>query len=297
MQLGQGQLVAVKVADISAGVKDGRGEIVDYVYFKRDDYAIYRCGDQIIVAYSDNTTTANQQIADVSTLLPLRDHLINLIRDIPSNGIKNNCLCQIADALRLAIEKQPEPAKAVLAEAIQNALDIQARIGRMMYLRWASALALSLALVLIPVGGAFVQHRSGVHLLLMATGAGALGALLSIAVAIRGRSIAIDGNWRANAMDAAVRVLIGIISACILFLVLSSGLVTDLAVGNTLKLSGGDITWQGALVIGFVAGFVERLVPDLLEKEAPLQSQNSPQPPPTSTSGVVSPTGGAAGGG
>ena len=43
------------------------------------------------------------------------------------------------------------------------------------------------------------------------TGAGVIGVLLSIAIAIRGRTIVIDGNRQAKIIDAALRVLIGAI--------------------------------------------------------------------------------------
>jgi hypothetical protein len=289
------QGIAQNVAGVVAGAKDGRGETIDYVYFKRDHYAIYRCGPHVLVAYSDTKSVADQQIAAISGLLPLRDHLINLISDMPQKSAKDNYRAQIADALRLGLEKQQDVAKAIINEATRDALETQARIGRMVYLKWAAFLALVVAGALIPYGGTYVPDKSEAHLLYMATGAGAVGALLSIAIGIRGRTVAIDGNWRANGMDAAVRVLIGVISAAILFLLLNSGFVTNLEVGAA-KLTGADIRWQTALLVGFAAGFLERLVPDLLEKSAPASKRPATEPPPTNSGGVVSPTGGTAGG-
>jgi hypothetical protein len=242
------------------------------------------------VAYSDTKAVADQQIAMISGLLPLRDHLINLIKDLPHQSAKENYVAQIAEALRLGLEKQSEAAKAVIDEAVRDALDVQARIGRMVYLKWATGIALVVASALI-LGGAYAEGRNAVALLLMATGAGAIGALLSIAIGIRGRTVAIDGNWKANAMDAAVRVLIGIISASVLFLLLSSGFLTDIQAG-AVKFTGTSLQWQAALLVGFAAGFLERLVPDLLEKSAP-SSKQAITTPPANSGGVVSPVGNA----
>jgi hypothetical protein len=77
--------VAHTVADIVARAKDSGGEKIEFVYFKRAEYAIYRRGapPQVVVAYSDVTATADQQVAAISPLLPLRDHLVRLMEDLP----------------------------------------------------------------------------------------------------------------------------------------------------------------------------------------------------------------------
>ena len=284
-------------AEVVRGAKDFRGEDIDYVYFKRDEYAIYASGSRVLVAYSDSREIADQQIAAISGLLPLRDHLVNLISDLSLKASKDNFRDQIAEALRLGLEKQVESAKEVIGGAVHEALEAQARAGRMVYLKWAIALSLSAALVLIWFGGYVLnttgQNPTDVQFLLMATGAGAIGALLSIAIGIRARTVAIDGNWQANAMDAAVRVLIGVISAGVLFLFFNSGLLTNIQAG-TVTFTGTAIRWQAALLVGFAAGFLERLVPDLLEKSAP-----PPKPEGGASSansgGLVSPGGGHAG--
>jgi len=278
------------IADIRVDVDDGRGVLIDHVYFKRSQYAIYRVGPDILVAHSDDQATADKQIAAIAGLLPLRDHLINLTKDLPLASTKECYATQIADALRLALEQQMDCAKAIINEAVRDALEIQARIGRMVYLKWAAGIALVFAGLLIPLGG-FIPDASGVHFLLLAAGAGAVGALLSISIGIRGRSVAIDGNWQANAADAAVRVLIGVISAAILFLVLTSGALTDLQVG-TVKFAGASVAWQTVVLVGFVAGFFERLVPDLLEKSAAPRADSTPA---SNKTGIVSPPGGNSG--
>jgi hypothetical protein len=50
-----------------------------------------------------------------------------------------------------------------------------------------------------------------------------------------------------------------------LLLLLACGILPSLKIGDA-NFSGSTLTWQMVLVIGFVGGFMERLVPDLLEK-------------------------------
>jgi hypothetical protein len=139
----------------------------------------------------------------------LRDQLTSIVRELPQVNLKEHYLAQVADALGLGLEGQVDTGKALINGAINDAKENLMRAGRLVYLRWAAGIAMTIAIVLIVGEGAYVQNRAGVHLVLLATGAGAIGALLSIAIAIRGRTVVIDDNRQANIMDAALRVLIG----------------------------------------------------------------------------------------
>ena len=48
----------------------------------------------------------------------------------------------------------------------------------------------------------------------------------------------------------------------------ASGIVPSLKIGDA-DFKARTLTWEIVLVIGFVVGFLERLVPDLLEKKNP----------------------------
>ena len=68
-----------------------------------------------------------------------------------------------------------------------------------------------------------------------------------------------------NVTDGTLRLVIGVISAGVLLLLFSCGIVPSLKIGDA-EFKAGALTWQMVLVIGFVGGFLERLVPDLLDK-------------------------------
>jgi hypothetical protein len=77
------------------------------------------------------------------------------------------------------------------------------------------------------------------------------------------------------------------ISAAVLFLLLNSGIIANISAGG-VPLTGSDMNWQVALIIGFAAGFLERLVPDLLEKRAPPVKPPA-GPPETGAAGMAPP--------
>jgi hypothetical protein len=64
-----------------------------------------------------------------------------------------------------------------------------------------------------------------------------------------------------------LRALIGVLSAAVLYLILGTGVMWQIKVGD-LTFNPGNIVRQLSLLLGFAAGFLERLVPDLLEKKA-----------------------------
>ncbi len=260
----------VQVADIKKGQLDARGEKIDFVFFRRRDFVIYRSGGKILVQYADQEATAKNQISNTAELLPLRGRLQYLVKDMAAPTAYH---WQIAEALRLGLDGQKDAAKSTLQAAIDDINATRLRKGRTAYLVYAGAMVLGALAMLCGVAGTIWfgwqatpdQVAKGLKHLMMATGSGAMGALLSTAIALRARTVATDLDLKSNAVDSAVRIMIGVISAAVLYLVLDSNLLDEVKVqGVTLK---PDINWKVALLVGFAAGFMERLVPDLLEKK------------------------------
>jgi hypothetical protein len=253
----------IGVRDIRKGKTDCRGEKIDYVFFRRRDYVIYRSGGKILVHYSDNETTLRDQVAHTAELLPLRNRLQYLMKDMTAPTAYH---WQIAEAFRLGLDGQRDAAKSIMQGAIDDIVAKRVSKGRTAYLFCTGAAA---GLVACCAGAAAmwfledaVQPFTAPSFLMMATGSGALGALLSTAIALRARTVATDYNLISNAVDSTIRILIGVISAAVLYLILDSNLLQGLHLG-----SNSEKPWNLALLAGFLAGFVERLVPDLLENK------------------------------
>jgi len=259
----------IRVADIRKHRHDGRGEKIDSVLILRRDFAIYRSGGRVMVHYADDAEAAKAQIANVANLLPLKDRVQYLASGLASPEAYH---WQIAEALRLGLDGQTDAAKSTMQGAIDDIIARRVSKGRVTYLFYSGLLALATVLTLW--GVALVMHLArssvemiepGMKFLMMATGAGAVGAFLSTVIALRARTLATDGDLKSNRVDSTMRIMIGVICAAVLYLVMDSNLLAGVAVGGaTLSVK---ITWQIALLTGFAAGFLERLVPDLLEKK------------------------------
>lgn len=273
------KIPATSVSMIIIGGVDSVGRPIDDVYFKRANYAIYCShfeGDRrVLVQYADAAELADKQIVDVALLIPLRNRLQAMLSYIAPDD-RNRYFSQIAEAFRLGLEKNGEVAKQIIESAIQDVQLIRSANGRNLYIKKAypyvavsSGVFLVVSCLLLYFAAAdFSKAMSPMAHLLMAASAGSLGALLSIAISVRARTVSIDGDDKSIAADALLRILIGFVSAGVLYLLLNAGILANVQVGE-MKFSAGAISWQFALILGFAAGFLERLVPDLLEKKKP----------------------------
>lgn len=264
-------VVSFKIDEI-----DGAGRPIQDIYFKRATYVIYctvsSMGKQVLVQYADDSNVATTQIAALAELIPLRNRLQSLLADIPK---PDQYYAQIAEAFRLGLEGKLDIAKQTLTDAVTEVQNLRASAGRNIYINQAGPIAAAVAAALLLVSAIFLffgnaqfaKVWSPLAHLLIASGAGALGALLSIAISVRTRTVATDGDDLSIRIDAGLRVLIGVLSAAVLYLILGTGVMSQIKIGD-MTFNPNAIVWQLALLLGFAPGFLERLVPDLLEKKA-----------------------------
>lgn len=149
---------------------------------------------------------------------------------------------------------------AILAVFRYSLLDLKWRVGVLTALI-AVPIASILFLPPLDAGAVPASHSFGLAVC-RAAAAGSIGAFFSISLAIRNRTVLPDLLRTSNLMDAILRVTIGFIAAVVLI---------GLVLGQMVKFSIGErpVTPDhllAILLIGFIAGFSERFVPDLLDK-------------------------------
>jgi hypothetical protein len=268
----------IRVCDIFKHREDNRGERIDLVFFKRPEFAIYQSGGKIVVQYADDDVLAKEQVAKIAELLPLKDRLQYLVQNMDHPGRYH---WQIAESLRLGLYGQKDAAKNIMQAAIDDINGTRVRNGRVSYLfvtlMLVTLIVLAAFVVSIAIHGAWFDqvepsHKPDFLRLDLAIASGAVGALFSCVWQLRARTVATDGDILSNAVDSLIRIVMGMVSAVALLLVI----ISDFSAKIAPILSDPALDWKSVLVIGLLAGFVERLVPDLLEmKLAPIANRTS----------------------
>jgi hypothetical protein len=113
---------------------------------------------------------------------------------------------------------------------------------------------------------------------------GVIGAVLSIAIGIRNRVVLPDIGFAGNMSDSALRLTIGAVSGGALVLLFSCGLLPTLQTSQGVQ--DGVHSMAFILLLGIIAGFVEQLVPSLLDDQArQMQNGDGAKAPAASASG------------
>lgn len=272
------------VADIKLGATDSAGATVEAVYASRPpNYAVYRTKDRLMIHFADAPAKEAEQRTALACLGPLRGEINGLIDGWrSSSNLRDRAKATAldrrgADALVMALEGQPEGAMALLEAIKADVYDMRVSRARFQYLMVASA---ALAVAVIPIivltsdwyARAVFAFKPTTYPLWLAAAAGAFGAFFSVATGIRNRTVLPDLRAGDNSADAVLRVVIGVIAATVLIFLLQSGVVATPSFGGKTVVhdpaGGAAYSWAMVAVVAFTAGFLERLVPDLLADSA-----------------------------
>ena len=293
------------MCSLDVGQRDERGNTVKYIYSCDRDYVVYysrlepksdgadaeKQGDPAGWQRSTRFRAfAGRRAADLpyesegvqaqlssdpdkrkmlrQLLLPLgteRAKLQALLRGWPRRQSYNS---SVAIALQLALDGEGNAE--ANANALQTLKDTKASIlnereiaGKAQYARFTLLVGIVGMVLLV-----FAQHNLFKHSgnFWLGTQAGLIGAVMSIAVGIRRKTVALDIGIAGNLSDSALRLMIGAVSGGTFVLLFSTGLLPPL---HTLQ---GDMNGLSSttfvMLLGIVAGFVEQLVPSLLEDQA-----------------------------
>jgi hypothetical protein len=294
-----------EVSDVQVGKLDANKANILKVYAKVcSKYAIYRTTDGVAVQFADDHGEASAQRKTLLALASLRAQINGLIdgwrqqKDLSSPANDTTPPDRFANLKKILLKSVTRPNNyygdvssydATIAYAFQTALDgntIEAKYillqqkmqieneraasGRLQYLIW-TYFFLTIALIIFGIIWYFSPDRAPSSDLPLAAIGGGIGALFSISLGIKSRTVALDLYPTDNLADGLLRLVIGIISAGVLLLLLASNILPEIKIGIA-SLTGAAMTWQAVLVVGFVAGFIEKFVPELLEKRGLQQS-------------------------
>lgn len=268
------------VSEIVQGQNDSTGAEIKTVYSKvGNTYAVYGTDERVMVQFADDETLGSEQRLALAPLNPLRGEINGCIDGWRKPGrILGDHVSKAkrfdrrtADALTVALQGDQAHAEELLRSIKADILNERYSLGRAWYIFVATLAAIAVFLffwILSALESSSDVSFAGFvarHNIWLAAGVGCLGALFSIALGIRTREIRTDLELRDNVLDAILRVMIGAVSAVILFSLFRTELVS-LRLGNAeVKLPGeGAAALHAAIVIAFLAGFAERLVGDFL---------------------------------
>lgn len=282
----------VLVEAIEKDKPDAAGVAVCEVYARRPPrYAVYRTSDRVLIHFADDETIVDSQRTALAPLNPLRGEINGLIdtwrssSNPPLQMKAKGYDRRVADALIFGLDQDVGGAVALLAEIKKDIIEERTSWARFHYLMMASAVA-AIAVALSCWLGNHDAFDAESRNLWIAAGTGAVGAFFSIAIGIRNRTVLTDLRQRDNSLDALLRIVIGSIAAVVLIaLVLAKAVSFDIGGAKLVN----EPVWLYILIVAFVGGFSERLVPDLLAKAAAEPSDASKLASTTMASTPASP--------
>jgi hypothetical protein len=309
--------VASEFAGIVVGHDDSAGRrIIDVYTCAGQRYAIYRTRERVIILYAEDPLVQRAQRRRLSALAPIRSRIDSDLADWRGRDSRFSRLPatarqydeQVVGALKEALDCDPQDGNSSNAlEILQGVLaDItaeKASRARLSYLLWSYATAAVLLVVCCAIygvmGGFERLDAMSIRSLMHAVLAGVAGTIYSMSLGIQQRAMRNDQRRLDHFTDAMVRISIGALAAFIIETFLLSGAIS-IGFGNGAALSAAKAAdpsgihptnWPIEVIAGFLAGFAERLVPDLLNSYTTKgQAVEAPSSKPASTGAVPAAT-------
>ena len=260
-----------QVDDIMQGGQDPAGATILAVYAKRPPYyAVYQTDLRVQVHFSDDPAVEEQQRTALAKLSPLREDINSLIDGWRKHkGSRNWARAlrfdrSVAAALIEGLEEDTDSGAALLKETKDQIVGERTSVAQFQYLLIAAAASI-LLIALFSGINRFASLPIPADRLLLAAGAGCIGAFFSIAIAIHTRTVLIDLLFWNNSMDALLRICIGAISGAVLVGLLCEKAVEFSLGSGTFSLDDSG-PWLLPALAGFVAGFSERLTGDFIAR-------------------------------
>lgn len=231
---------------------------LDHWIVYKSDTVHWEIADEL---YSENPSLMESYLNRAGEVQDLKAQIIHMLKEVTSQEKYEGA---VADAIAMALRNDVTAARKRLEEILGQINNDYSIVARFRYLECTFLCAAPLLVILGPLTWAAHAFNYEDGNLLLAGTAGLIGAIFSIAIAIRSRAVGTDTSFRALLTDCSLRLIIGVISGCFLQLLLEAGAFPKISVGDAVISKGGS--WHMIVAVGFIAGFLERLVPNLLQQ-------------------------------
>jgi hypothetical protein len=260
--------VLTSTTGIAIGEVDPTGNAIERVYVSNPDYSIYRTKNGTSVRFSnpEKEQTQRQHISQLAEIRFLINDLMEDWRTSKRTSVQAKARRydgRVAAALTVCLEGDPSEARSELIQARDDLISDRISWARFDYLISTLVIVVLLVFIVSAIHFEIGSLERPINYLWLAINGGATGAFFSIALGIGNRTVLPDLYRWENRIDSVLRVIVAIISANIVVLIFGSLLTYIITKWNTNVGSGTD-DWTLILLISFLAGFLERLVPDLL---------------------------------
>jgi hypothetical protein len=259
------------LCELMEGKDDKLGHIVEEILWIGQNYAIYRSQKGVYVQFSNVLQEAAEQrcrFTEISPELCELRYLTNEMRSgwnptrrHPSYLYDHN----IAQAVMLVMENKVAAGQQLAQQALKMAVQRVTNDNTIRYFAccvgfWIVSIVISAAVGALARYGV---HSQELFIYAVAAISGATGAVLSVAARLQSFQLRPCHQSGMNYLMSMTRVGIGLIAGPILLLLALTVLHAQI---KTIVPMMAD--WPGAAVLGLVAGFAERLIPNLLGRTA-----------------------------
>jgi hypothetical protein len=295
------QTNGLDLCKLKGGGKDAIGATVISIEFRADNYAIYRSERGIYVHFSDDKNIRQSQVFEYTKLSKQLCELRYLTNQMRPNlllrwlGFKRDLIYDhnMGQALMLLMETDAErrgQQEELAKETEKNATEIAQRALEMAIKRNTTDNTVRYVTACVMFGLAWLSavwalinwvHLGDVTNFVIASGAGIVGAMFSVVVRAQTLDLKPCDDSHLNYMMSCVRVGMGGIAGPILLLLILTvaasaipGAADALKAASTGSPSGASAAIsatamiQTVCVIGLLAGFAERMVPNLVQAAA-----------------------------
>lgn len=269
------------------GTLDDAGQKVEKIFWLTQQFVIYQADDEVRYVLPHNYDVAKSYRRRISNLGGLRASIEDLKADKSINeNEKQRAACETAWALSLAFEAD-DNSSSTLPNDILMRVDTRLRSlvksdyrKQYVFANLAAFVAFEIVLTTLMLIGDHMGHwPAEIGRFSLFAIMGALGAFLSVIIRISSIDIDIDLSIWEHTFTGVTRILIGVIGAFVIGLALDSHLI-DPTFGmnkdgaNQAAAAAGVIGQPLAmyLILSFIAGFSESLVPNILRKGEQLAS-------------------------